>query len=1164
MLKRDQIQTFKHYSAYYKNSINGHGGVCILVKNNFIHSQVQFQADLQALAVCITINKKTYTVASVYVPPSETLNELAFDRMINSFSSRYLILGDFNGHSHLWGANQENERGKIVEKLIDRHNLILLNDSVHTRFDTYHQTSSLLDLSLCHPSIYMDVACEISSDRLGSDHHPIIITANTSDHPVPERVPKWNFKKAKWDAFQDQCITEITPDFFNDAEDKMAIFSSTLLDIAADNIPKTSPFPKRKAKPWFDEDCQAAKKERNKANRLANKHPSAANSMRARLIQARTKMLFKQKKRDSWKNYVSSVNVNTPSKKVWDMIRKITGKNVASPMHHLKDDNGTLITDRVEIANTLGAAIEKSSSSNNYSKEFQSIKAQKEKQKINFKTNRNLRYNKKFTMRDLKRSLKKSNNSSPGPDQIHYEILRHLPIETLHILLDIINETWKSDTFPESWREALIISIPKPGKDHFNPLNYRPIALTSCICKTVERMVNERLVWYLEKNGLLAKQQCGYRSNRSTVDHLVRLETFIRDAFIHNQHLVAVFFDLQKGYDTTWKYGILKDLHNMGLRGNLPIFIGNFLSDRTFQIHLGTILSDKIFHQEEGVPQGAILSTTLFNVKINDIVKQVDPGVECSLYVDDFVIMYRSPTIDAIQRKLQHTIHRLEKWTLENGFTISKNKTVAMHFCPDKKCMDPVLKLENDPIQFVKEAKFLGLIWDTKLTFEPHIKYLKARCQKSLNILKVLSRTEWGADQTTLLKLYRSLVRSKLDYGCLVYGSASKTALAKLDPVHNQGLRLSLGAFRSSPVESLYVEALEPPLEIRREKLALQYILKLKANPENPAYDVVKIDVEEIAINSVPDVPIWDSEPVTVDFTLSEFDKSSTSTVFKSRFNEVKQKYLDFCHIYTDGSKVETKVASAYVCPYGTRGYRLRDGCSIFTAEVEAINKALTYVKVSTKQSFVIFSDSMSVLQAIESQESKNPLVNRVLEACQKILSDGKFITFCWLPSHRDIRGNEDADRAAKDALSKAQPEKFELPCTDVFMKIQPFISSLWQKRWDKEVANKLHAIMPQIDDKYYSGCKNRKDEVIINRLRIGHTRLTHSFRMENRPNPPLCDQCEGDHELTVKHILIECNFLKIIRRRHYDVTDLNQLFKTVSSKRILDFVKDIGLYNSL
>ena len=139
-------------------------------------------------------------------------------------------------------------------------------------------------------------------------------------------------------------------------------------------------------------------------------------------------------------------------------------------MHHLKDENGTLITDRVEIDNTLGAAIEKSSSEN-YSKEFQYIKAQKEKHRINFKTNRNLPYN-KFTMRDLKWSFKKSNSSSPGPDQIHYEILRHLPIETLHILLDIINETWKSDTFQESWRKAVIISIPKPGKDHFNLLNY--------------------------------------------------------------------------------------------------------------------------------------------------------------------------------------------------------------------------------------------------------------------------------------------------------------------------------------------------------------------------------------------------------------------------------------------------------------------------------------------------------------------------------------------------------------------------------------------------------------------------------------------------------------------------------------------------------------------
>ena len=110
----------------------------------------------------------------------------------------------------------------------------------------------------------------------------------------------------------------------------------------------------------------------------------------------------------------------------------------------------------------------------------------------------------------------------------------------------------------------------------------------------------------------------------------------------------------------------------------------------------------------------------------------------------------------------------------------------------------------------------------------------------------------------------------------------------------------------------------------------------------------------------------------------------------------------------------------------------------------------------------------MSVLQAIGSQESKNPLVNSILQACQDIFSNGKFITFCWISSHWYITGNEHADRAAKDALPKAQPTHFELPCTDVFfMKIQPFVSSLWQERWNTEVGNKLHGVMPQID-KYY------------------------------------------------------------------------------------------------
>jgi potassium voltage-gated channel Eag-related subfamily H protein 8 len=117
-----------------------------------------------------------------------------------------------------------------------------------------------------------------------------------------------------------------------------------------------------------------------------------------------------------------------------------------------------------------------------------------------------------------------------------------------------------------------VIPLPKPGKDPSDPISYRPIALTSCVCKTLERIVNRRLVWYLEKNHHISEDQSGFRAQRSTTDQLLRLENIVRESFVKKQHLVAVFFDLEKAYDTTWRYGITKDLHNVGLRGRLAYF----------------------------------------------------------------------------------------------------------------------------------------------------------------------------------------------------------------------------------------------------------------------------------------------------------------------------------------------------------------------------------------------------------------------------------------------------------------------------------------------------------------------------------------------------------------------------------------------------------------
>ena len=180
----------------------------------------------------------------------------------------------------------------------------------------------------------------------------------------------------------------------------------------------------------------------------------------------------------------------------------------------------------------------------------------------------------------MKDALNKSNKTAASPNGLYYQFLTHLPQDCLKILLQLFNIIWLSGKIPSSWKEAIVVPIPRPNRDLSDPTNYRPITLTSCLCKTMARMVNDRLVSLLESKKLLSKFQCGFRKDHSTLDHLVRFEHFIREAFARKKQVLAVFFNLERAYDTTLKHGILTDLFDLKFRGKLPYFFQNFLSDR--------------------------------------------------------------------------------------------------------------------------------------------------------------------------------------------------------------------------------------------------------------------------------------------------------------------------------------------------------------------------------------------------------------------------------------------------------------------------------------------------------------------------------------------------------------------------------------------------------
>ncbi|GFW23123.1 RNase H domain-containing protein [Trichonephila clavipes] len=274
---------------------------------------------------------------------------------------------------------------------------------------------------------------------------------------------------------------------------------------------------------------------------------------------------------------------------------------------------------------------------------------------------------------------------------------------------------------------------------------------------------------------------------------------------------------------------------------------------------------------------------------------------------------------------------------------------------------------------------------------------LKIRSVKTLNILKVLANTRWGADGTSLLRFYRALIRSKLDYGSVVYSSACKSLLKILDPVHHQALRLCLGAFRTSPVESLYAEAYEPPLDLRR-------------------------------------------------------------------------KYLS----------------------------------TIYTAELHALRIALEHISLSCGKQFIIYTDSLSALQSIVSlHSSSHPILVDIKYALANHLKK-KDIRFCWIPGHAGITGNELADTAARSATGSS--ERFPIRHSDLKACFRQKLQSVWQSNWDQQTENKLHSVMPVLAPTVLSS-RNRREQVIWTRLRLGHTCLTYRHLLLGEP-PPYCEKC--------------------------------------------------------
>jgi hypothetical protein len=262
-------------------------------------------------------------------------------------------------------------------------------------------------------------------------------------------------------------------------------------------------------------------------------------------------------------------------------------------------------------------------------------------------------------------------------------------------------------------------------------------------------------------------------------------------------------------------------------------FIDSFLTNRTFSVKVNGHISPK-FQQENGVPQGSTLSVTLFLIAINSITEAIKFSIKCTTFADDFNIFSSGKNPLSTQIYLQEKINSLHDWSYKMGFKFSAEKSLSISFSRKKKIPTNIrLTIGDIAIQNKKSLKILGVIFDTKNTWANHIKTLRKETLLRINILKSIAHTSWGDHSKPLLQIYKALILSKIEYGSFLFHNAKQNNLQMIDAIHNAGLRISIGAFKSSPCSSIYNIAGMPSLQIRRLQNVMTTASRRALNKKN-------------------------------------------------------------------------------------------------------------------------------------------------------------------------------------------------------------------------------------------------------------------------------------------------------------------------------------------
>ena len=813
------------YDKFIPNS-NNRGSVI------FIHSSITAQLDdylcnispPDCIWVQITVDKHKITLGNLYRNPNLNIEQnVSFTNALNQACERnaqkqIIIVGDFNYGEISWSdLTSPHSINHHCSKFLDCVKNNFLEQLVtQTTRQRGNDNPSLLDLILTND------ADSISSIQyfppIGkSDHLVLLFPFFTPQSDNNKTQPSLNYYKGDYDSIRlDLSKIDWKEAFLSkDLDESWTFFKDTLNNLSHKHIRKKRANNKQTPL-WFTKSAALALKRKNRAwKRYKSQQTQWA---AAKYREARN--LCTSTLREIKLNFEKSVAEDAKSnpKSFWNYINSRLKSSHAIP--NLIKPDGSLTENDNEKAHVL----------NNF---FCSVFTSENDANVAPKpTISNPNIPKLATLSTCENEVNKllanlNVNKSPGLDGLHAKLLYETRNEITFPLTEIFNKSLSCGSIPKDWKIAKVVPIFKKGSKT-DPGNYRPVSLTSTVCKLLEKIVRDRIESHFDTHKLFSDCQFGFRRGRSCTDQLLAALEDWTTSLNQGHPIDVIMLDFSKAFDRVPHARLINKLQAYGIDGPLKSWINDFLANRSQRVFINNIASENS-NVTSGVPQGSVLGPTLFLIFINDISENISSHIK--IFADDTKI-YRSIQSQNDIQTLQNDIDLLSQWSLTWKLLFNSNKCMHLHVgrdpfhstysMPDATARNPISKSNCE--------RDLGVFINSSLKPSDHIAQVVLKTNKVLSAIK---RSFTYMDKSMFVSLYKSLVRPIAEYASSVWSPNLKKDIIEIEKIQRRATKLIPDCSDLSYNERLTLLGL-PTLLYRRDRQDLiQVYITLKDNNQS-------------------------------------------------------------------------------------------------------------------------------------------------------------------------------------------------------------------------------------------------------------------------------------------------------------------------------------------